>query len=312
MWFWLSLAALLCWSGSDLFSKLGSRPEDKTSHWKMVMAVGLVMGLHAGYAVAFGGVAISWTVIWRYLPASLLYIGSMAMGYAGLRYIELSVSSPICNSSGAVVFLAMCLLMPAQVDIPPPMVAAVVMICVGVTALGFVEMREDEALKFRRRERANVRYARSFLALLFPLLYCLLDAAGTFADIRIMYALSGGDEALQETVAMQCNTAYELTFFALGLAAAVYVLGIRRERLSVRREGPKLIAGVCEAAGQMAYAYVMADTRYAAYGAAVIASYCAVSALWGRLFLKERLSPKHYAAIAVTVAGIVLMGLLGA
>ena len=23
MWFWLSLIALLCWSGSDLFSKIG-------------------------------------------------------------------------------------------------------------------------------------------------------------------------------------------------------------------------------------------------------------------------------------------------
>ena len=34
---------------------------------------------------------------------SLLYIGSMALGYLGLRYIELSISSPICNSSGALV-----------------------------------------------------------------------------------------------------------------------------------------------------------------------------------------------------------------
>ena len=40
-WFWLSIVALLCWSGSDLFSKMGSRPDDRYSHWKMVMAVGL-------------------------------------------------------------------------------------------------------------------------------------------------------------------------------------------------------------------------------------------------------------------------------
>ena len=35
-WFILSLIAILFWSGSDLFSKLGSRPDDKYSHWKMV------------------------------------------------------------------------------------------------------------------------------------------------------------------------------------------------------------------------------------------------------------------------------------
>ena len=48
MWFWFSLIALVCWSGSDLFSKIGCQDaDDKYSHLKMVMAVGLVMGLHA-------------------------------------------------------------------------------------------------------------------------------------------------------------------------------------------------------------------------------------------------------------------------
>ena len=31
MWFWLALITLLCWSGSDLFSKIGCRdPKDKS------------------------------------------------------------------------------------------------------------------------------------------------------------------------------------------------------------------------------------------------------------------------------------------
>ena len=104
MWLWLSLTALLCWSGSDLFSKIGCRDgSDRYSHLKMVIAVGVVMGLHAAFEIFVGGTAISWSVIWTYLPVSLLYISSMALGYLGLRYIELSVSSPICNSSGALV-----------------------------------------------------------------------------------------------------------------------------------------------------------------------------------------------------------------
>ena len=102
MWFWLSLIALLCWSGSDLFSKIGCQGEDdKLSHLKMVIAVGVVMGLHAAYEVFIGGVEINPGVFVTYLPVSLLYISSMAIGYLGLRYIELSISSPICNSSGS-------------------------------------------------------------------------------------------------------------------------------------------------------------------------------------------------------------------
>ena len=36
MWLWLSLIALLCWSGSDLFSKIGCRDSsDHYSHLKI-------------------------------------------------------------------------------------------------------------------------------------------------------------------------------------------------------------------------------------------------------------------------------------
>ena len=98
-WFILALVAMFCWSGSDLFSKVGSKPDDKYSHWKMVMAVGLVMGIHAVITI-IGGVRVTFADIIAYFPASFLYILSMVLGYVGLRYIELSISSPICNTSG--------------------------------------------------------------------------------------------------------------------------------------------------------------------------------------------------------------------
>ena len=104
MWFWFAIIALICWSGSDLFSKIGCRDaSDRYSHLKMVAAVGIVMGLHAGYEILFNDVEINFQILLTYLPVSLLYIISMAIGYLGLRYIELSISSPICNSSGAIV-----------------------------------------------------------------------------------------------------------------------------------------------------------------------------------------------------------------
>ena len=43
--------------------------------------------------------------ILTYLPVSFLYIFAMILGYVGLRYVVLSVSTPICNSSGAVAAL---------------------------------------------------------------------------------------------------------------------------------------------------------------------------------------------------------------
>ena len=143
MWFWLSLIALLCWSGSDLFSKIGCRDaDDKYSHLKMVIAVGTVMGLHAAFEIFVGGTEISWDVIWTYLPVSLLYIGSMTLGYLGLRYIELSVSSPICNSSGALVAVITLLTVGAG-DYSPLALGAVALVCAGAIGLGVVDARED-------------------------------------------------------------------------------------------------------------------------------------------------------------------------
>lgn len=297
MWFYSALGALLCWSGSDVFSKLGSRPEDKRSHWKMIMAVGVVMGLHAGYSMLFGGVVVTARDILFYLPASLLYILSMIFGYAGLRYIELSVSSPLCNASGAVAALLCFLFLGQRLNAPQGI--AVGLVCAGVIGLGIVDSREDQALKRLRREPQNVKYSRSLLALALPLLYCVIDALGTFVDAFLL-------ETLEESTA---NTAYELTFFAMGVCAFVYVVIIKKEGVIPRAAAPRIVAGVLETAGQVAYVYAIAANAVAA--APMISAYCAASVLWGRIFLREKLTWKHYAAIGVTVAGIVVLGVYG-
>ena len=303
MWFWLSLIALLCWSGSDLFSKIGCRDaDDKLAHLKMVIAVGVVMGLHAAYEIFVGGVSISWHVIWTYLPVSLLYIVSMALGYIGLRYIELSISSPICNASGAVVAVLYLCFGGLDEDLTGGMrvmaLAAVALVCLGVIGLGVVESREDDELRRARQAASNYRYAKSWLALALPVAYCLLDAAGTFADNRVLETLDEGS----------ANVAYELTFLFAAVVCFVYVVLIRRDRLIPKREAPKYLGAVCETAGQFAYIYAIADTEHLAMSAPIISSYCAASVLWSRLFLKEKLSWKHYAMIALVVIGIAIMG----
>lgn len=300
MWFWFAIIALLCWSGSDLFSKIGCQDsDDKYSHLKMVMAVGVVMGLHAAYEVFVGGVEINAGVILQYLPVSMLYIVSMAIGYLGLRYIELSISSPICNSSGAIVAI---LILATQGigELPPMALVAVALVCIGVIALGFTEAREDEELRKARQEECNHQYAKSWIAIALPIIYCLLDALGTFADSRVL-------ETLNEDSA---NVAYELTFLFVGIICAIYVLGIKKQRLIPKREAPKYTGAIFETAGQFAYIYALADTVHAALAAPIISSYCVASVLWSRIFLKEKLSVRHYGSILIVVAGIVILGIL--
>lgn len=298
MWFWLSLVTLICWSGSDLFSKIGCRDaEDKYSHLKMVMAVGVVMGIHALYEIFVGGTVISMEIILTYLPISLLYIISMAMGYLGLRYIELSISSPICNSSGALVAL-MTLVMVGFSEYSPLALCAVALVCIGAIGLGVVDFCEDEELREERQKKSNYKYSKSLLALALPVAYCIIDAVGTFADNRVL-------ETLNEDSA---NVAYELTFLFVGILCFIYVVLIKKDKLVPKMEAPKYLGAICETAGQFAYIFAIADTEHLAMSAPIISSYCAASVLWGRIFLKEKLSAKHYAMIVLVVVGIAIMG----
>ncbi len=295
MWFWFSLIAILFWSGSDLFSKMGSGPDDPYSHWKMVMAVGFIMGLHALVSILTGTEFLPVDMI-RYLPASALYILSMILGYVGLRYIVLSVSSPVCNSSGAVAAV-LCFFFLDE-TITTLQLIAVCLVCIGIIMLSVVEKRLDHRIRIQSGEQVDRKYTHSFIAILLPILYCLIDGLGTFADAMLLDGYIGEDSA---------EMAYELTFLAMAVFAFLYVVVIKKQKIILKAERPKLIAGVCETAGQIVYIKAIAENPIVA--APMISSYCLFSLIWARIILKEKLTKLQYAAIAVAAVGIVILGM---
>jgi len=297
MWFWFSLITLICWSGSDLFSKIGCRDSDeRNSHLKMICAVGFVMGLHAIYQI-INGVEINFRIILTYLPVSFLYISSMAIGYLGLRYIELSISSPICNSSGAIVAL-LSLATSRLIEFNILQLAGTFIVCFGVIGLGIVEAREDDELRELRQQEGNYKYSKSVLALALPVIYCFIDALGTFADSKVL-------ETLDEESA---NCAYELTFLFCAICCIIYLV-IKGDKYKILQEKPKYLGALCETAGQFAYVYALSDSDHVFMSAPIISSYCVASVLWSRIFLKEKLSKKHYAMIFIVCIGIAILGL---
>jgi len=297
MWFWLSLVAIFFWSGSDLFSKMGSKPDDKYSHWKMVMAVGTVMGIHAIVELCRGA-EFQFSDMVTYLPASALYILSMILGYVGLRYVVLSVSTPICNSSGAVAAL-LCFFF-LQQKMSGLQFAAVALVCSGIFLLSVFEKKQEDAQRLKSGVVPNKKYTYGFIAVCFPIFYCILDGLGTFADALLL------DKYIKEESA---NIAYEFTFLLMAVAAFVYVVIIKKQKIKLPSEKPKLVAGIFETAGQFAYIYALGDNAIVA--APLISSYCLFSIVWARIILKEKLLWKQYLAIAVAAVGIVILGMEG-
>ena len=295
MWFLFAIVSVLAWGTADLFYKKGSDPKDKYSYLKIVIMVGAVMGIHAMYVLLTSGVVYEPRNMITYLPVSALYILSMAVGYAGLRFLVLSISSPVQNSSGAISgLLTFIFLGQSMTGIQ---FFAVGLITVGVILLSVFEQRFAEAERKENKEMVDRKYKYGAIALLFPLGYALIDSLGTFADAWVF------DRGMDE---MQANISYELTWLIVAVLAWVYLVWIKKETFALRDQKDRGLAAIFETLGQ--FFYVFAISANAVIVAPLISSYSMVSVILSRIFLKEKLTAKQYAVIAMIMVGIFILG----
>lgn len=333
MWFLYSIIALFCWSGSDLFSKIGTKQDDKNSHWKIMFAVGIVMGIHFVISLIGGAIIkdpenvpkfvaslfytdFKLSDFLIYSPIAFVYILAMFIGYIGLRYIELSISSPICNSSGSLAFL-ICFIISwiwipkdGSIELNVWCFIGVILVALGILSLGFVENRENEDLRTLRQEKANRKYAKSIWAILIPVLYLVIDAMGGVGDYILSHYIGTEDNPIISDYA--ANSAFELTFLILAIVSFLWLFFKKKDAKSLLHNKAIYIGATFETIGQAFYMAVMfMDGAGAAIGMVIISAYCALSVLWSLIFLKEKLSYKHYIAIAITFVGIVLLGIFG-
>ena len=322
-WFVFALICLLGWGCADLFYKMGSDEHDRYSHLRIAVWVGLVMGVcaFAMMLIPFDeemktpmslGALLDNAV--KYSPASLCYIVSMVIGYAGLRYMEVSIVSPVQNASGGLSAICMIVyyLFVGQIQIFTEeydnsailtmTIIGSILTVIGVIFLAVVEQRLS--CEERKLNPPEKKYRFGALALLFPILYCLFDTLGTAADGIILDEKVGLGLGEIDVLIL-----YGLTFLLAGIVAWIF-LWIREKKPYnpfAKSECPKAIAACCEEFGQVFYVFAM--SRNPVIAAPMVASYCVISVLLGRLFLKEKLKLAQYACIFTVIAGIVLIGI---
>ncbi|MBN3526353.1 EamA family transporter [Paenibacillus apiarius] len=298
MWFVFALLTALAWGGADLFYKKGSDSHDRFSHIKIVIMVGLVMGIHATAYMFIQGINFDPIDFIRYFPVSALYILSMTIGYIGLRYIELSIASPVQNSSGAVTAVLLFIFFTHDLSIIE--ILGVSIITLGVIGIAILEKRAEREALQNRSTQMDKKYQIGFMAITFPILYCFIDGLGTFADAIYLDELS----LISEDAAL---LAYEFTFFICAVLAFTYLKFIKKQQFNMFKERVKGYAAIFETTGQFFYVFAMSSNAIIA--APLIASYSIFSVILSRIFLKERLNKKQYAIIVVVIVGIALLGI---
>lgn len=298
MWFLFALLTTLSWGVADLFYKKGSDSNDKYSSIKIGIMVGIVMGIHAFFYMFTNGITFDPFDIVKYLPVSFFYILSMLIGYWGLRYIELSISSPVQNSSGAITAILLIILFPQELNAFN--IIGIILITGGVIGLAILEKKLQTAALQADNVQVDPKYKIGVLAITFPILYAVLDAIGTTADGIYLDELS----LISEDAAL---LAYEFTWFIYAIIALVYIVVIKKQKFNIFKQPVKTSAAVFETAGQFFYVFAMSNN--AVIAAPMIASYSIVSVILSRIFLKEKLSKQHYTLIIIVMIGIAVLGI---
>ena len=300
-WLFFSVATALLWGTAELFYKKGAQPDEKYSHLKICVWVGVVMGAHAIFTLLTQDIGYNPMNLIAYAPVSLFYIISMAFSYFGMRFLEESISDPIENTAGVISVLLFAIFMGGEFSALTWI--AVGIITVGVLGVSFIENRGETPRKKKYGKKLAV------ISFCMPFLYALLDAFGTFLDdafflIEDMDAIPLID-VTEETFEAVANTSYELTFALFALILFIFMKSRKVEFGPVKQHGDKILAAVFETAGQFTYVYALGGVD--AVAAPILSSVCVVSLVLSRIFLKEKLPKKTYAFIAIVIIGILLL-----
>ena len=300
-WLFFSIATAVLWGTAELFYKKGAQPNEKYSHLKICIWFGVVMGAHAIFTLLTQDIGYNPINIIRYLPVSLFYIISMAFSYFGMRFLEESISDPIENTAGVICVLLFAVFMGDEFSWLTWLSVGV--ITVGVVGVSYLENHGETTRK------KNYGKTLAVISFCMPFLYALLDAFGTFLDDAFFLVEDVASSPLvditEETIEAVANTSYELTFALFALGLFIFMKSKKVKFGPVPQHKDKILAAVFETAGQFTYVYALGGVD--AVAAPILSSVCVVSLLLSRIFLKEKLSWKTYAFIAVVIIGILLL-----
>lgn len=291
-WFIFAIVATFCWGLSDVFFKKGTDPNDRYSHLRILIMIGLVMGIHAVIELQ----KINWQYdiknIIRYFPVSFLYILSMGIDFYGYRYLLISVGSPVASTSGAIAAILSFKVLGKTMS--KLQFFAVSLITLGLILLAILERREAKREKLKDSKQINRIGAA---ALLFPIFYAILDAVGTFLDDVYLSKYFTPEEAL---------ISFELTFCIVGIISLFYIIVVKKQRYKLVDEKYNIYGGLFETVGQFFYVYALNSNSIVAAPLMSIDSIVAV--IFGRIYLKEKLNKRQYITIIMISIGVFILG----
>ena len=311
-WFLLTLACIMLWGIADILYKATSDPNDPLSHYKSFVWIGIVMALAGGIMASWSDtLPSSFQVLMDNLyliPLTIVYALALFLSLLGIKYLDVSVVSTLENIDGGIAAILLCFFffLTGSRNVAAELyvldILAAVIIVVGVVVLGIQEQKLYRQQAGLGPDGRKPRLGAA--ALIFPLLYNLVDAVSMAA---ISITVSG-----QAGVQMPDNDffIFECAGFVLvAVCVWLYMLVVKKHFYHPFQDGEMIRCGAATGETFGIMTFILASASQPTLTAPVTSSYCLVTMVLARVFLKERLNKKQNRALILLVIGIALLGL---
>lgn len=310
-WLLLTLSCIILWGITDILLKKSLDYSDSLSQYKTFVWIGIVMA-PAGVIMAICSDTLLDSIMMvkdnlYLIPLCVFYAIALFFGLLGAKHLDASVVSPLENIDGAMaaIILYFFFLFTGRSHITDKIglvqVVGTVAIVAGVILLGIQEQslskQETHLSEDKKRHRLGA------LALIFPIIYNLVDAVSMVA-----VGITVSEETEVAIPDIDFFIFESLGFVVVAICVWFYMLIIKKYKYNPFKKEELVRCGAAtgETFGTMAFTFAVGISPILT--APITSSYCFVTIVLARIFLKERLTKKQYLSLAFLVVGIALLG----
>ena len=311
-WLLLTFSCIILWGITDILLKKSLDYTDSLSQYKTFIWIGLVAFPASVIMAIYSDTLLDSIRIVAHnpyiIPVNIIYVVASFFGLLGAKHLDASVVSPLENIDGAVtaIILYMFFAFTGRSHVTDSIgivdIIGTVAITKGVILLGIQEhkLSKQEA----NLDRNKKKHRLGALALLFPIVYNLADAVsmvatGIMVSGETEFSIPDIDYIFFESLAFSLFAFFVWLYL---LIAKKYVYNPFK-----KTELYCCGAATCETLGTIAFTFAVAISPILT--APITSSYCLVTIVLARIFLKERLTKKQYLSLAFLVIGIALLGI---
>ena len=313
-WLLLIFSCIILWGITDILYKKSLDYNDSLSQYKAFVWIGMVMGL-AGAIMAICSDTLRDSIMMvkdnlYLIPLCIFYALTLFFGLLGAKHLDASVVSPLENIDGAItaIILYMFFFLTGRNHVTASIgimdIIGTVAITTGVIFLGIQEHKLSK--QEMNLEEDKKKHRLGALALIFPIIYNLVDAVSMVA-----VGITVSEETEVAIPDIDFFIFESLGFLVVAICMWLYMLIAKKYKYNPFKKKELVCCGAAtsETLGTMTYIFAVAGNPILT--APITSSYCLVTVVLARIFLKERLTKKQYLSVAFVIVGIVLLGISG-